>query len=110
VLVAALAVGMVLTACSGSDDGADPTPPIMEAHQLRNDRRLALSVAACPEGHVVRAEVDEGPDVVTITAHTDGSYLGDCADGVTVELAEPVGERRLVDGSTGDTVEVQPRP
>jgi hypothetical protein len=65
--------------------------------------RLVLSVESCNASP--RAHVDEHDDrvVVTVTAD-DRDDMDDCADGVVVELDEPLGDRELVDGSTGDAV------
>ena len=43
---------------------------------------------------------------VEATVHQVGS-LEDCMDGVTIELDRPLGDRALVDTSTGEAVEVE---
>ena len=67
-----------------------------------------LLVVTC-QGDPEVAELVEGPAEVRVTVVSDvqrGQGPG-CADGVTVRLAEPLGDRALVDGSTGERVPVR---
>jgi len=43
---------------------------------------------------------------VTITAENDTT--DDCADSIVITLDKPLGHRRLINGSTGDLLDVQP--
>jgi hypothetical protein len=55
--------------------------------------------------------VNESAQTVTIPVVTDDPAAGaDCADGLRVVLNEPLGARDLVDGSTGELVEVGEAP
>ncbi|MDQ3485957.1 MAG: hypothetical protein M3445_11210 [Actinomycetota bacterium] len=86
---------------SGSDDGTR-TAEVVEATQ--QGTTLTLAVAACNAENTFVVEEDQ--EEVTVTVRTDGPRYGDaCADGVKVELREPLGERRLIDGATGEVVE-----
>lgn len=71
--------------------------------------RLELNVASCNENPT--AEVEESDTEVRVQV-TSGRWLGrnggDCADGVVVNLKEPLGTRRVVDQTTGTVVEVLP--
>jgi hypothetical protein len=50
-------------------------------------------------------------EAVRVSVTTDDAPGGDdCADGVRVELAEPLGERELIDQTTGEAVEVRQTP
>jgi hypothetical protein len=62
-------------------------------------------------GH--RVSVDEGGAQVVITVRVpdlpaDDEIVDSCSDGVTVELDEPLGDRRLIDGSEASPVQVAP--
>jgi hypothetical protein len=78
--------------------------------ELQDPRTLLLSVGACHAEHN-RASVNESAQTVTIPVVTDDPAAGaDCADGLRVVLNEPLGARDLVDGSTGELVEVGEAP
>lgn len=71
---------------------------------------LELGVSSCngdPD-----AEVTETPDAITVTVTADlpGSNSDDCADGMTIPLSEPLGQRKVVDGATGQTLDIIDRP
>jgi hypothetical protein len=77
--------------------------------ELQDPLTLLLSVGAC-NAENNRATVDETAEAVTVTVVTDDPPGGvDCADGVKVMLDEPLGVRELIDGSTGQAVEVHER-
>jgi hypothetical protein len=53
--------------------------------------------------------VDEGAEVVEVTVLVEGDSIDDCLGaGLDIELAAPLGERELIDGATGEPVEVHP--
>lgn len=96
------AAGTVVLGCSGRRDAE-----IVEA-ELRGDRTLVLQIDACnaDENQVSATEEQE---LVTISVSTDDPPGGDdCGDLVIVELADPLGDRLLVDEKTGEPVEVPP--
>lgn len=70
---------------------------------------MELGVDSCDESPT--AKVDESGTEVRVRV-TSGRWLGrnadDCADGVVVTLKQPLGDRRVVDQSTGNVVEVLP--
>ena len=81
------------------------TAEILEA-RLEGPSTLVLTVSACNAGS---NEVDlvERRSEVVLTVTTDDPVGGDdCADGVTVALEDPLGDRRIVDGGTGEAVEL----
>jgi hypothetical protein len=53
-------------------------------------------------------DVDESPDWVVADVRMFHGP-GDCSAGAIIELAEPLGDRPLIDGATGDEVEVANR-
>jgi hypothetical protein len=66
---------------------------------------LMLSISACNGENSV--EVVEGDRTVAVTVTTDDAADGDaCADGVNVVLTRPLADRQVIDGSTGEPVEV----
>ena len=90
--------------------GAPAVPPpesipaaIVQA-ELVGPSTLALGIASCNADlftTVVETDVS-----VEATVHQVGS-LEDCMDGVTIELDRPLGDRALVDTSTGEAVQVE---
>lgn len=74
----------------------EPTPGTLVAH-----------VDACRSADHLPFTVRETATSVTVTVREiDVSRTGtdDCSSSVTVRLGEPVGTRRLIDGSSGATV------
>lgn len=69
---------------------------------------VAVSFASCNE--VESATAEESEKQVTITAtperQTRGSAGDDCEDRVVVTLAEPLGDRMLVNGGTGAEISI----
>lgn len=103
-LAVLLVASLVLLGCGGRRDAR-----IVDA-VLEGDRTLVLSIDAC-NADDNRTETTEEDDAVTIAVNTDDPPGGDdCADGVTVELADPLGNRALIDESTSEPVEVRPAP
>jgi hypothetical protein len=107
------AVALAVTACSGDGNEvirADGPPGNRQAEivlaELQGTRTLLISVDACDADHN-QVSVDETAQAVTVTVVTDDPPGGtDCADGVRVELDAPLAARDLIDGSTGEVVEV----
>jgi hypothetical protein len=74
---------------------------------LEGERTLVLTISAC-NAEENRASVREEPDAVTVSVTTDDPPGGDdCADGVTVHLSDPLGDRPVVDGATDQPVDVR---
>ena len=100
-----LSVVLVVSSCS-SQTG------ILDAGASGDGKTLTLSMKACHGDYEV--EVDEGSEGVTVSATDQRSPIrfsgDDCSDQLTVELAEPLGERHLVDGSNGAFVHVTYEP
>lgn len=55
-----------------------------------------------------RAAVMETDRQISITVRSDRQPLGsdDCADSIDIELDEPLGDRRVIDGASGDELVV----
>lgn len=74
---------------------------------LRNDEGtvIELSVGSCGARHRIEVEESETRVEVSVLAGKD-SAGDDCSDGVEVMLDAPLGDRVLIDASTGEEVEV----
>jgi hypothetical protein len=59
-------------------------------------------------GSSVVWDVDESPERVVVDVRMS-HQPGDCSAGAIIGLAEPLGDRPLVDAATGDQVEVASR-
>lgn len=65
-----------------------------------DEMQLVVEVNTCNQSSTEVA-VSESDDLVVVTASTGLSLScggDDCSDGRTVDLSEPVGDRRIVDG------------
>ena len=100
-----LSVVLVVSSCS-SQTG------ILDAGASEDGKTLTLGMKACHGDYELA--VEERVDTVTVNA-TDQRFPirlrgDDCSDQLTVELAKPLGERHLVDGSNGAFVHVTYEP
>lgn len=100
--VAALAL-LMLAGC-----GADE-PAVVTVYGDPESTRLEVSVDTCNRNPVVT--VEETSDEVHLTVAADepsGDGVDDCMDGAVVSLDAPLGDRTVVDDSTGERVDVNP--
>ncbi len=99
---------------SSGDPAASPPPgmvrgPVEIAEAILDGvDRLSLGVQSC-NGEPA-AEVDETASTVTVTVTATPAGPGGtqalCRDSVVIPLRNPLGDRTLVDGSSGDSVQV----
>ena len=82
--------------------------PVFGAQLERDEVTLHLQLASCNTTEQT-AEVVETDAEVRVTVHTKGGTSDDCADGMQVELADPLGDRPLIDDPTDDEIEVEGR-
>lgn len=97
-------IAVAATACSKAT-------PVTEVALLDGaSRTLTVSVNTCNANP--RAAVVEGEQQITITVEADRQPLGldDCADSIAIELEEPLGDRRVIDGTSGQELPVTGRP
>lgn len=90
--------GIALALLSGSQASA----PVLEVWVGTDDRELQVVVDSCNREPEVTAV--ETAEEVRLHARIDRSFAlltNDCADGATVMLEEPLGNRPVVDDSTG---------
>ena len=93
-----------------SYDVADLQVPIPSASAAADDRITVASVCLPPE----RLDIDVSEDAQTVTVTVtaldyDPDNSDGCETGNEVSLAAPLGERRLIDGATGNEVPVEGR-
>ena len=97
-------LGVLLVAGCGAD-----APSIIIVYGDPESTRLEVSVNTCNKHPVVEAEETKQEVRLTVTVDKpSGEGEGDCADGDDVTLEAPLGDRIVVDNSTGEQVEVAP--
>lgn len=105
-LVAVVAVAVVATLTRGFS-WRDQVP--ITGAVLTEPDHLMLLVGTCggePELDLLR-EQDELVEVAVVSTRKIGGSGNDCLDPVEVRLQAPLGDRRLVDATTGDDVAVE---
>ena len=114
IATAVLAVAL-LTSCSASADSAsterERVPTGINEWQVDGDV-LQLGVNSCnsaPEASVVETDADVTVTVTVLGPASDGA-MDACMDAVTVTLAKPLGDRAVIDESTGREVNPLPGP
>lgn len=101
--IAAVLVAVLLVQSLFSDDRREVE--ILDA-QPTGSSTLVLTISAC-NADSNKVDVVERAEEVVLTVTTDDPVGGDdCADGVTVDLREPLADRRIVDGTTRAAVEL----
>ena len=94
-LLAAVIVVGIPTACSGRTD-----VELQEVSIDDDGTTLVFGVNTCNESRT-EVSLDASDDVVVVTASTHSGYgcggQDDCQDARTIELDEPIGDRRIVD-------------
>lgn len=105
-LVAAAVVALVLAGCGLLRAGV-----AIDDVSASDDPQLSVRAGTCGDP-TLTAQVEESDRSVTITiTRTLGQRGdGDCGGIVPVLLSDPLGERAVVDGTTGAEVEVRNRP
>ena len=103
----ALALVVVLSACA-------PREPVeifrASVAPASDGKELRVELDSCNQDYQVA--VEEGSDMVTLraTAKRTMGGRGSCTDAATVPLSEPLEDRQLVDGHTGETIAVGSYP
>jgi hypothetical protein len=78
----------------------------MDEVEVRSDgRTLAFAVASCHGSP--KATAEESAREVRISVRSDTSSDDECADGATVKLDQPLGDRDVVDAKTGRALRVR---
>ncbi len=102
-VLAPVVLALVVAACGLLADKA-----VIDGAWVSDDgMRLELIVLTCGARH--DPEVAATADEVRITVWYSNESVGDsCADGVTITLEDPLGDRIVIDSATGDVVAVKP--
>jgi hypothetical protein len=95
-----LAAILCVVSCSG---GTRNTRVAILLTVSPDGRMLAVGLDSCNAEPVVEI-VEQTAERVVLAAVAERNAGGDCADVVSVTLDDPLGDRRLIDGSTGDDV------
>lgn len=104
-LTAIAVLGVLLTGCGTSR--VEPATQVISASS--DSKVLELEVDFCSSD--LTTEVQETPDKVVVTVTGQNDTNSDCAQRVQVNLVDPLGYRRVVDGVSGATVgESAPTP
>lgn len=102
-------LALMLTACGGSGRSTVPVVGYVSADEkgVASPTDLTLFVGTCNGQPTVRALVEESEQVtVTVEARDPEDGPSDaCRDGVTAQLSRSLGDRAVVDGSTGRVVD-----
>ncbi|MCP4307441.1 MAG: hypothetical protein GY788_21730 [bacterium] len=101
-LVALATLAVVVAACSSDVE-------ILSASASGDGTRLELSLSSCNRTYDVSVEEVDGVSVHVVDAKTESPVrLGgdDCGDVWTFTLAQPLGDRPLIDTATGEEVTV----
>lgn len=101
----ALAVVAVAAAIAGCGADRSGTAEIVDA-TLEAPNRISLSVKTCNAAlYPLVGEFDDR--VIVRVDYTDYRPGADCLDGARVELKAPMGDRKLIDGKTGNAVALE---
>jgi hypothetical protein len=88
------------------------SPVRINGAQDHGNGTLTLWLNTCDaSGHRVSADEDDAQVVITVRVPdlpADDEVVEPCSAGVTVELGEPLGDRRLIDGAAAAEVPVDP--
>lgn len=97
---------MVLAATllvAGCGDDSWKAQPISRAEAEGN--RLIVGAHCYPDA---RASATESEDTVEVMFEVSGDRMGDCYGVAAAELERPLGDRQVVDASSGERVPVGP--
>lgn len=103
-----LAVSLLANACSllpGSDESRGPTPLVVYGVP-RGQSAIELTVDSCHgEPELGRLEsTDDEVRIEVVSTTYSGEGAPECLDNLTVELGQPLGDRTVIDLSTGEEV------
>lgn len=93
---------LALVSCGGADRS---TVEVMDAYVWPGNVAVGLTVASCNASPSVELVEQSAREVrVQVEADTPGPDQDGCADGVVACLDEPLGDRTLIDDTSGETV------
>lgn len=101
----ALAVAAIAAASAGCGSDRSGTAEIVDA-TLEAPERISLSVKTCNAAlYPLVGEFDDR--IIVRIDYTDYRPGNDCMDVARVELRAPIGDRKLIDGKTGNAVALE---
>jgi hypothetical protein len=99
----ALVGALALAGCGPNEQRG---PVTLTTATLEAPARLRIEVPSC-NGNPEVTDLDQADDAVTVEVTTTTRREGDdCLDAVTIDLDEPLGDRHLIDGKSGDELAV----
>jgi hypothetical protein len=102
----AVAGTLALVGCGPNERRA---PVYLTTARLEGAERLVIEVPSC-NGEPVITELVQEADGVTVAVTSTTRREGDsCLDGVTIDLDEPLGDRPVIDGTSGNEIAVANR-
>ena len=106
-LVATIAI--VGVGCGDADEGDAAGEE--EEYEISNAVLREPDVVSVQVGssNAVQREIvtEEDTEAVEVTVLVEGDSINDCLEvGLHIELVAPLGDRKLIDGTTGESVEV----
>ncbi|MEY2426069.1 MAG: hypothetical protein QOI61_1641 [Actinomycetota bacterium] len=101
----ALLIALLLGVASCGDNSRQDVT--IQDGRLTDSTTIALTLNIC-HAEDRNVTVSERDDAVTVEVSAKAQRGGhdDCAEGVTVSLAKPLGDRPLVDRATGDAIDL----
>ena len=100
-VTAMLLIGALVASCSAD---SLPSVDVVRGYMVPNEQELTLEVGACMAELVVI--VEESPDEITVLIQEVEGTDMDCTGAEVVELAEPLGDRRVIDRHDDLEIEV----
>ncbi len=90
--------------------GCGPAEPMLaEVYGDSPSTNLEMSVNTCNQNPTLLIEESATKIIVAVEAdEVEGSARNDCLDGAVATLAQPLGDREVIDAATGDVVVVLP--
>jgi hypothetical protein len=109
VIATALVVALV-TACGalGRTEGRGPVSLAGRGVDVIEGDTLLLTVPSC-YGNPELTSLTQDDQAVTVEIVTTVGDQPDCADGLRVELDEPLGNRRVIDATSGEALRITAR-
>jgi hypothetical protein len=96
-----IALGLVLSSCTFGSRHAH----LLDVTLSGDETTLWVSVDTCNAD--LTAWITETEESVVVDVIVENDTNDDCADGLTFELSEPLGNRPVIDGPTGDVMLVR---
>ena len=105
-LLPMVAAALLTTGCNAADEPQTRSEAsIYNVQGGPNATELSLQIGSCSSTAAL-VEVEETSSEVRLRARTTSDVDGDCGDGAEVALNQPLGDRVVIDASTGEQITV----